>query len=510
MNKKILFGIFLLSIFLLSTASMVQPVYGYSWGVPKQAIGVTSESEVKIFDDDSFEEHLGAGIDGGDLHGGDADKVGAKSKSTYKEMETDEDLIAFEEDALYEAVEFEDSCNTIRLTLSEIGNATQLLPDSELPPIIELIKLMTYGTLGGADIATGYAVGADMGADAAIPSWATLMGMFADEYDGSILTRDKWDFTDKAYKEKPDVKDDEVPFLADPRDWFAAYKNMEAFGIYLGRTCDAISGQLINWETNLLMNPAKLVAINGTMAAMYPAELKAVLNSIAPGNYPTASFILAYYIINNIYYQVKMALPDKFGYLLQLLVKGMPTYVPQKDFLARMLKEFQAEDDFDGDRLFKIPYLAYGEDISGMLGSPVPDLEVSSLPYGLILQPIAIAPTIAVPMGGETIYIYAYVEVELLDATVKVSIEYEDGQIDPADNAIFGGDNEDELKDFEIEFPYGDTGSQGTISYKDGDETFWQMGGVEQIPGFELTIILGVSAISIIGLIYVIMKKRKM
>ena len=39
MNKKILYAIFFTSLFLLSTASMVQPVRGYETGIPAEAKG---------------------------------------------------------------------------------------------------------------------------------------------------------------------------------------------------------------------------------------------------------------------------------------------------------------------------------------------------------------------------------------------------------------------------------------------------------------------------------------
>jgi len=42
-----------------------------------------------------------------------------------------------------------------------------------------------------------------------------------------------------------------------------------------------------------------------------------------------------------------------------------------------------------------------------------------------------------------------------------------------------------------------------------GDIFLWQAGGVDQIPGYEITILLGASAISMLALVYVIMKKRR-
>ena len=64
---------------------MVQPVRGYEWGVPKEAIGVTSNGEVKLYDEDEWEKHFGThGSEPDDLFGGDADVVGAQDQSKYK------------------------------------------------------------------------------------------------------------------------------------------------------------------------------------------------------------------------------------------------------------------------------------------------------------------------------------------------------------------------------------------------------------------------------------------
>ena len=97
MNKKILYGIFFISIFLLSTASMVQPVRGYEFGVPKEAIGVEVEGEIKIYDEDEWEDHIGKGTDPDDIfdEDHDPDVVGAKTKTITREIETDEELIDY-------------------------------------------------------------------------------------------------------------------------------------------------------------------------------------------------------------------------------------------------------------------------------------------------------------------------------------------------------------------------------------------------------------------------------
>jgi len=461
---------------------------------------------------------------------GDSDKVGAKSKSKYLKMETDEDLIEFEKEAVYVAAGFDAAAPVIQFTLYALGVYGASL---EIPPITYIINAtMNDPTLIATLNAIDYQADAlfdayvrpsagvaETNTVASIYDWDTLASMFGDKYDGSILTRDKWDYTDKAYKEKPDVKKDEVPFLADPRDWYDSYRNVRAFGEYLVGVTDSILSPLNTWFMYSNANTTLAAVIKG---AMYSAINNTALNdtiaglAIAagqPGNYLLGAFMLNSFAVATVKYQVLALVPDKFGYLWQLLWAGLPTYVPQKDFLNRMLKEFEADDDFDGDKLFGIPYLSYGEDIVGATGG-APDEEVNAVPLGSYYQPFAGfgAPLdqIIIPLYGETVYMRAYPKLELTDSTISITIEYKDGQIDPKDLAEFDGAEEDELKDWTVEFPYGDTGSQGTISCKAGNTVFWQWGGVESIPGYELTIILGVSALSIIGIIYVMMKKRKM
>jgi hypothetical protein len=517
MNKKILYGIFFVSIFLLSTASMVQPVRGYEWGVPKEAIGVTSESEVKVYDEDGIDDHLGKKVDIEWFKAGDSDVVGAKGKSKYLEMETDEDLIDFEEEWVYGAAGFDDAYPVIQGALYAVAT---LGASASVPPIIYIINgstWLTVATLAGigwdfADVMTAGADSSDAEALALqnLVSYDDAMSVFADSYDGSILTRDLWDFTDQAYKSKPDDKNNEVPFLADPRDWFSSYQNVEAFGQYITGYIGGILSELDSWITPLMLNTTALIAVNQTLDAQLnvDATLKATVALLGGGNLVIGCYHLAYFVLGQVIAEVNALIPDKFGYLWQLLWEGLPTYVPQADFLKRMLKEFDWENDFDGDRLFKIDGLAYGKDITDATGMGGPDGEISAIPYGsVIVAPVTSNP-IALP--GETIYVYAYPTLEIETSTITIEIEYIDDYIDPADLSIFGGDNEDELEDWEVVFPYGDTGTQGTVSIQDGDEIIAQWGGIDQIPGFEISIILGASAISIIGLIYVIMKKRKM
>jgi len=65
-------------------------------------------------------------------------------------------------------------------------------------------------------------------------------------------------------------------------------------------------------------------------------------------------------------------------------------------------------------------------------------------------------------------------------------------------------------EDYTVEFTYGDTGTQDSVIFlnDDGEEFYIKLGMPIVIPGYDLFIVLGLSAIFIIGLIYIINKKR--
>ena len=71
---------------------------------------------------------------------------------------------------------------------------------------------------------------------------------------------------------------------------------------------------------------------------------------------------------------------------------------------------------------------------------------------------------------------------------------------------IYEGEGED---DFTVEFTYGDYGTQESVVFKDKDgNEVYRKESIGMIPGYEVTILLAVAAISTIGLIYVIKKKK--
>ena len=87
-----------------------------------------------------------------------------------------------------------------------------------------------------------------------------------------------------------------------------------------------------------------------------------------------------------------------------LLEAGQPCCGPSADFIKRAVKEFNIRDG-----PYKIPFIEYGMDVAGP-ASASPDGEVNAMPYGVR------SPNSGQLLGGDTIYIYAEVDVEVDDA----------------------------------------------------------------------------------------------
>ena len=504
----------------MSSASMVQPVQGYeNPDIPAEAKGMTlDDAEVTIYDEDEMEKSLGKGFDIKDIKDGDPDIVGARSQFKIIDWETDEDLLKYEEDYLYAAVDLEDLTGGIRYVFWDLGNVTQ--EAAGVSPILQILKLVSTVYTPNIDpTVQGAASGADAIADASIDSYDVMMGNFADKYDGTIVERELWDLLDPAEEfdnNDPDTTgtDADGPYVLDPRDWHNFYENGKKLLNYITGYCDSVQAMLDGWYGALSAYfPANYTAINATIAG-YPGaagdDLRDSLDLVSAGlgltypDYVLSMYAYATYVVNKVKLSTKYSFPDgAFGLLLRLLEAGQPCCSPGADFIKRAVKEFNIREG-----PYRIPWISYGEDWLGLMGAPAPDGEVSPIPVGM-----GAGLGNAVPMGGETIYVYANVEVEVDDAgTVTVEIEYIGDQIDPKDtieNLITPGseDDPDELDDWEWIFP---KASDAPTQMKSGDTIFWESTPMEgPIPGYEVTILIGVSLVSVIGLIYVIMRKRK-
>ena len=97
MKRKLIYTIIFISIFLMSSASMVRPVQGYeNPDIPKEAKGMTlDDAEVTVYDEDAMEDSLGAKFDIKDIKAGDADIVGARSQFKITDWESDDDIVEY-------------------------------------------------------------------------------------------------------------------------------------------------------------------------------------------------------------------------------------------------------------------------------------------------------------------------------------------------------------------------------------------------------------------------------
>jgi hypothetical protein len=126
----------------------------------------TGESEVKTYDEDAWEDFVGKATMPDDIWDGDADVVGAKSKSTIKSWEEDEvdyiDII----DILYD--------------------------DKDVNDAVEAAETQIDAALDAAGV--------------------------GNKYDVWMVTRDAWDFVEGDFDAEPDDEDDEFPIFMDPED----------------------------------------------------------------------------------------------------------------------------------------------------------------------------------------------------------------------------------------------------------------------------------------------------
>jgi hypothetical protein len=552
MKKRLLFGILILSLFLLSSATVVQPVQGYEFSVPDEAIGVTSEGEIKIFDEDEWEDHLGAGSDPTDFKSGDVDVVGAKSKSHYIEIEKDAD-IKFCKDHYWDGAIIDGSTASTTVTQSlwnplitpamggapapflYLWNETVQVAYSNATAALGLpITPTAQAILGAAVTSSENTINTIIANDL---THASNANGYSKKFDGAYLTREYWEPTEDEFDEDPDDDEDEIPFMADPEDMLDIWHYTNDFKwLQLQDLCGtggpgSLSGGLQTfWAPQLYscydIGPGGAMSADGRNAyeawnlslalaiggypTTEPNPLTAIANALASdlagsandltgvggGNYSN-DFVLATYggvhvVYETIYQSIVAGYPDKPGLFIMALEAGQPIYTPQDDFTAALVETMNIDDE----TVYKLPFIEYGEDLNA-------DGTVESIPVGTTGSFL----TGGYDFGGETLYIYGYVDIKAEGGAIIVEIEYLDGQLDPKD-VLRGEADPSELDDWEWWFEYGDTGGSSE-SFRDGDTIFWQSAGVDQIPGFEITVILGASALSILALIYVVMKKRK-
>ncbi|TFG21989.1 MAG: hypothetical protein EU529_11900 [Promethearchaeota archaeon] len=498
-SKAILYGLFIVSLLLpfiyifFSYFTIAKPVSKYEFGVPDIAKGMTTEGQVILYDEDEWNNHLGVGADNpDDYFGGDADVVGAKSKTKVLDWEEDEEILEFFSDfILTTSIEVEgiEELTDFNSVFDYVADGIWGLADPESDQgavglLYEGIisKPLSWNDTKNAPPGSAQAYVAGNGSIAIdtctnFPmDTAYVNEKYAEKLDGVLLEREAWDYTVEDYDDNPDLEGDEAdaPFLDDPHEWYNAFKRLTALENELYAQCDKVvySIRAFNDSFTNLKNkvPTAWSTVNDQIAdkivtdlgipAIRPSEggdnlpalvLDAALNPTGENPLQQGSEgILAVYDL------VSDNVPDKFNFLFSLLLEGLPTYTPVHKYLSKVV------DDFDLDGTVPETY------ISGLN----PDLKV----YG---------------------------DVELDGTVLTLKFDYEDGTVDP--------DNPDKiLKNWEISFVYGDEGSQGSIILRDEDgKVFYQTGGLGYLPELEVTIIIGISTLFVIMLIYAVLIRRK-
>jgi hypothetical protein len=536
MKKKLLYGIFFISIFLLSTASMVQPVHGYEFGVPDAAVGRSAESEITVFDEDEFEKALGKETSIKDCFvKGDVDEVGAKARSNYLEIEEkyDDDGIKWIKD------------HTFAATTKPASDAAQAAVESlydpdvngDYGPLMAIYNSSVYAAKNASYAFYGAGVQgvADYFSTATNTAWMSMYGInggngltaaadapgYNKRYDGTYLVRDYWYYTSDEYDEDdPDDEEYDIPFMADPRDWVAAWEALDTFKYIQNKDLDEMSttwsgaapgigptptaDQTTWYETlnssvvgvvNSVYQPPTVPAGTNNSILAFMKKLGAIgylvgANPWYHTNYAFGAYYFSSYIITATKNSINFKYPSKPGYLLLLLCSGTPVYVPQADYIAKIVDEF----DIDDEALVKVPWI----------GTEIQPEDESADPINIEVK--------------------AHFDVYTEGVALIIDVEYEDETIDPADRGVvlpygataltppvdIGGDEEDELEDFKFIFVYSDTGGQSSVKIEVDGEVIFEISAVSAIPGYEVHILLGASALTVIGLIFVIMKKRKM
>jgi hypothetical protein len=167
MNKRILFGILIISMFCFG---MVSPVLAADYTYPLEgAEGVASESQITTYDKKDWEKYVGDTTPD-DIWDGDADKEEAKDKTLVKEHE-DKKLDVWDVSIILD----EDAEDLYEAGLGE-----------EWEDVVE-----------------------DAG---------DLFESLDGKWEFWLITYDSWDFTTKEFDEDPDDEDKEDPILQDPKD----------------------------------------------------------------------------------------------------------------------------------------------------------------------------------------------------------------------------------------------------------------------------------------------------
>lgn len=397
MKKILVYGIVISCIVLISSSVYNVNTYkasqrGYRYGIPSYAEGVDSESEVIIFDRDEWKDHIGSQSGPDDVFdadiSNDAEVVGAKSKSELIDWDREKEIPFFADLVLTAAVELEGKPEVENFydVFDYITTAINDLTDlgAESPAVAAMCVapwLFSDPLPGGSELFTWdenhpnefvrnvvkhldwtYENCTDYSFDADY-----VRGTYPKNIDGYILHRNYWTWTKEPFKGHPSTEREDVPFLKNPDDWYGTYEILARLKADLMAEVDYMFNVLLALNKSFadlrVSAPNRWLNYNYTltMVLVYigekPAEMFS-LENIAPYDYSVPAMVVDA-ILNptgeNPVQEGKEGLgavpillgneiPGKFGFLYQLLLKGLPTLTPPDKFLKDVLEDF----DIDG------------------------------------------------------------------------------------------------------------------------------------------------------------------
>jgi len=506
MNKKIIYSLVLTSIFIMSIATVcIQPAAGANWkfGVPKEAIGMKLQSEVKAYDKDLWGDCIGLDTDDraalamGTYSKGfsyDGNNVGARSQSEINDWESGDwwfmgDTLLWtkmdesirndpyydrDNDKKSELQTYWDAVEFAEKTVAGFAGRADTVGTGYYSPLIAKVYAEAAAKFPGTGNFTNIQT-VQLLATASTYSKALVSAIFHKTYDAKILERDIWYWEKTAEFDDADEEDVATPFIENPEDFFDSWvyfvamteelfkqiqtiiSAYDAFIYELGgyAQMNQVDGDGSHWD---LLNATLYPYFYGAYLSN-PTKYAQLWGAIV-GSANDAPYGLYYYTkssLNGLVSFFRGKVPDRAEYLLLLLKSGIPAHQDVGKWLEKMVDEFSIDDE----RLY----------------------DTNGDPF--------------------------YLDVSVDGLVVTAKIEWATGV--KIDKNLPWNEDENQRQDYKMVFTYGDTGGQSTKEYISGDDIFYKSEGIAPtIPGYEVSILLGAGAIATLGLIFVVIKKRRM
>ena len=334
MKKRILYGLFFTSLMIISTISVIaQPAAGASWtfGVPDAAKGMTLESEVKVYEKETWGTSVGQIVAPDDnvnnWFGGDranANDVGATSRSKILDWRND-DIWFFGDHLMHSEI------GTNPLGLVTYWDGVSFTDDT-----LNQLSALTGGmalSIGGFGASPGIIkYMGDAHADVAwgTPSIAECEALYAKTYPGVIVERNAWYF-DLEHDDSPDAVAQNLPFIEDPHNILDSYNYFVGFaGELFGRLDDIVTATaMLDITLNTFPNRAAWDAALPGIIGMTSAQ---AITTIQTQCLTIKGF-----------FQGKI--PDKKNYLNLMLRGGLPAHQPVDKWWETVLEDFNIEEN---------------------------------------------------------------------------------------------------------------------------------------------------------------------